>query len=173
MKSTKNTVRSVLNTLRHCDSGAVTIEFAFALTALTLLVVGVVNMGLAYSAQMSLSNAVRAGSQFALVRHPSLAPGADAQQAIVSMQDIRNAVVQSADFLAADPGAPDLTACVFYECPSAAPTPCGTTPGGTPACAEWQTFVSISLSRLYDFLIPFPVFGSGVTLSATHTVRLN
>lgn len=162
-----------LSHLATSNSGAVSIEFAFALPVLTLLVVGIINMGLAYSAQMSISNAVRAGSQFALVRHPSLDPNANLQQAVVSMQDIRNAVVESSEFLAADPGAPDLTVCVFYECPGDPPTACTTAPGGAPACAEWQTFVSINLSRLYDFLIPFPGFGSGITLRAAHIVRLN
>ena len=153
--------------------GSITIEFALVASVLSVLVVGVVNMGLAYSEQMSISNAVRAGSQFALVRHPSLDPGAGAQQAIVSMQDIRDAVVQSADFLVSDPGSPDLDVCVFYECPGLAPTPCTATPGSTPGCTEWQTFVTISVNHLYQFLIPFPGFGSSIPLAATHTVRLN
>jgi hypothetical protein len=165
--------REFLHRLRTDDAGSITIEFAFALSALTVLVVGIVNMGLAYSAQMNLSNAVRAGSQFALVRHPSLDPNANLQQAIVSMQDIRDAVVHSSNFLAADPGAPDLTVCVFYECPSLPPTACTASPGSAPGCSEWQTFVTINLSHLYQFLIPFPGFASGVTLSAGHTVRLN
>lgn len=159
--------------LQRNEAGAVTIEFAFAASMLIVLVVGIINMGLAYSEQMSISNSVRAGSQFALVRHPSLDPGAGSQQAIVSMQDIRDSVVQSADFLATDPGAPDLTVCVFYECPGNPPTTCTTVPGSAPACTEWQTFVTISLSRLYAFMIPFPGFGSGITLSAAHTIRLN
>ncbi|MEK9660332.1 MAG: hypothetical protein VW644_01105, partial [Alphaproteobacteria bacterium] len=118
---------------------------------------------------MAVSNAVRAGSQFALVRHPSLGPGANTQQAIVSMQDIRDSVVQTAGFLATDPGAPELIVCVFYECPGNPPTACTTTPGTSPGCAQWQTFVSISLSHAYDFLSPFPLFGNGITLSAAHT----
>ena len=170
---TGSRLRALLARLCRRDDGAVTIEFAFAVSALTLLVVGVINMGLAYSEQMKISNAVRAGSQFALVRHPSLDPDADASEAVVSMQDIRDAVVQSAEFLASDPGVPDLNVCVFYQCPGDPPTACTTTPGAAPACAEWQTFVTIDLTQLHDFLIPFPGFASGITLGAAHTIRLN
>lgn len=167
------TVARFVRRLRNDSSGGITIEFAFALSALTVLIVGIVNVGLAYSEQMNLSNAVRAGSQFALVRHPSLDPNANTQQAIVSMQDIRNAVVESAAFLATDPGSPDLTVCVFYQCPGDPPTTCTASPGSAPACTEWQTFVTVSLNRIYDFLIPMPGFGSGITLAAAHTIRLN
>lgn len=166
-------ISNLVQRFRDDRKGAITIEFALALPVLTILVVGIINMGLAYTEQMNVSNAVRAGSQFALVRHPSLDPNANTQQALVSIQDIRDAVVESAGFLAADPGSPDLTVCVFYQCPSAPPTTCTTSPSTAPSCTDWETFVEISLTHLYQFLIPFPGFNTGITLSAGHTIRLN
>lgn len=162
-----------LRRLRRCERGAIAIEFAFAVSALSLLVVGVINGGLAFIEQMTVSNAVRAGTQLALVRHPSLDPNAANDPSIVSLEDIRNAVVEAAPFLQADPGTSQLTVCVFYQCPGGTPTPCLAGAGTPPTCLDRQTLLTIVLDHPYNFLIPFPGFNAGLTLGSTHTIRMS
>lgn len=163
---------TLLRRLKRDERGAVIIEFALALSALTLLTVGVINAGLAFVEKMNVTNAVRAGSQLALVRHPSLDPAADTDPSVVSLNDIRDAVIESARFLDNDPGG-DLTVCIFYQCPGDPPTACVTTQGTLPSCADRLTLLTISLDHVYNFVIPMPGFTSGIDLSASHTVRLS
>ena len=54
--------------------GNIMVEFAFLASILAVMLMGVIDFGLAYAREMAMSNAVRAGTQFALVRRPSIGP---------------------------------------------------------------------------------------------------
>ena len=59
------------------ERGGMLVETAMGVSFLIALMIGVTDFGLAYARQMAMSNAVRSGSQLALVRHPSLDPSAN------------------------------------------------------------------------------------------------
>src|SRR3546814_2619523 len=54
----------------RCQRGSVTVEGALVAVLLGVLLLGVIDFGLAFRRQSELANAVRAGTQFALVRRP-------------------------------------------------------------------------------------------------------
>lgn len=176
MKNSSNSAKKFAGCLLSlCGrrEGSVTIEVALSLTVFFVVLLGLTDFGLAYSRQMEMDNAVRAGSQFALARRPSLGPGASSQVALTSLQTLRQAVLNSATFLPADPGSPALDVVAFCQCPDATPVTCAASGGGGLPCANRQTFVRFSMTLPYNLLFPYPAFGSSVTLQAANTVRLN
>jgi hypothetical protein len=140
---------------------------------LSLLLIGVVDFGLAYSQHMAMSNAVRAGTQFALVRHPSLGPSATTSEALSSLATIRAAVVDSADALVdMDPGPDQLDVSALCLCPDGSEVTCAPAPGTPPTCVA-QTFVRVRLTLPYSMMLRFPGVLETIDLSAEHSVRLN
>ena len=91
------------------------VEFAFYAAILSVMLIGVIDFGLAYAREMAMSNAVRAGTQFALARRPEIGPSADLTDALISLQDIRDSVVNASEFLDSDPGAGQLDVTVFLR----------------------------------------------------------
>ena len=96
--------------------GSLAVEFAFAASFMALLMMGVMDFGLAYSRQMTMHNAVRAGTQFALARRPALGPDVDDVDELISIQDIKDKVVEALPFVSTDPGEPSLIVQVLCKC---------------------------------------------------------
>lgn len=175
MKSAKirQARRPLWRRLSRSDDGSIPVEVGISCAVLLTMMLGVVDFGLAYSRQMAVANAVRAGAQFALVRHPALGPGADQSEALTSMQTIRNAVVDAAPFLDGDPGAEALAVGLACECSDGTAFSCPAGELVVPPCADWQASIVISLSVPHQLLASYPVVGDQVTVSAANRVRLN
>ncbi|WP_193368154.1 TadE/TadG family type IV pilus assembly protein [Pelagibius marinus] len=142
----------------------VTVEGAFVATILGLLLIGVIDFGLAYKRHAELENAVRAGTQYALVRRP--------QQG--DIDPIRDAVWATAPFYEGAPGTA-LDVEFYCECPDGTPSQCSA-PGGVALCSggfERSAFVRVRLSQDFDLLFAYPGVGTSVDLSAEGSVRLN
>lgn len=153
--------------------GAVAVEAALVMTALSLLLLGVIDFGLAYAQQMAMSNAVRAGTQFALVRHPSLGPEAAESEALSSLASIRAAVVDSAQaFVSGDPGPDRLEVRAVCLCPDGTEVTCTPAPGTPPVC-QVETHVRVALALPYALTLRFPGVLETITIRAQHSVRLN
>jgi hypothetical protein len=147
-----------------CRRGTVTIEGAFVATVLGVLLIGVIDFGLAYKRHAELENAVRAGTQYALVRRP--------QQGDVN--PIRDAVYETAPFVEGAPGT-GLDIEFYCECPDGSPSQCSA-PGGVALCSggvERYAFVRVRLSQDFDLLFAYPGVGTSVDLAAEGSVRLN
>lgn len=155
--------------LARARRGTVTVEVAMTMTVFSALLLGMVDFGLAYSRQMEMTNAVRAGAQYALVRPPSLAANADSIAGITSLTDVRNAALNAAYFLDADPGATALTASALCYCPDGTATAC--TSSGS--CTDRETYIEVNLTLPYELLFVYPGVGTSITLSARNTIRLN
>lgn len=166
-------IANILRRFGRERKGSITVEVALSMTIFISVLLGMTDFGLAYSRQMEMENAVRAGSQFALARRPSLGPAASSQTALTSLQTLRQAVLNSATFLPSDPGSPELDVIAFCQCPDSTPVTCAASGGGALPCANRQTFVSFSMALPFDLLFPYPGVGSSVTLQAAHIVRLN
>jgi len=153
--------------------GNIAVEFAFVAGILALLMMGVIDFGLAYAREMAMSNAVRAGTQFALARRPSIGPAAESTEALISLQNIRDAVVAAADFLDSDPGTSQLDIAVFCECDDGSTTACVSTATTPLSCTVRQAMLRVTLTLPYDFTLSLPGFGDQITLNAEHVIRLS
>ena len=161
-----------LKTFLRRRDGNIAVEFAFIAGILAVLMMGVIDFGLAYAREMAMSNAVRAGTQFALARRPSLGPAAESTAALVSLQNIRDAVVAAADFLDSDPGDSQLEVAVFCECDDGTTTACTSTATTPLTCTVRQALLRVTLTVPYDLALSIPGFDDQLTLSAEHIIRL-
>ena len=147
-----------------CRRGSVTVEGAFVATILGVMLLGVIDFGLAFRRQSELANAVRAGTQYAMVRRP--------QQGDVD--PIRDAVYQTAPFAEGTVGT-SLAVEFYCECPDGSPSQCSAA-GGVALCSggvERHAFLRVQLSESYDLMLVYPGVGTDIPLSAEATVRLN
>lgn len=147
-----------------CRRGSVTIEGAFVAIILGALLIGIIDFGLAYRRHAQLENAVRAGTQYAMVRRP--------QQGDVD--PIRDAVYETAPFAEGTPGT-GLEVEFYCECPDGAPAQCSA-PGGVALCTsgvDRYAFLRVRLSEDYGLIFAYPGVGTSVDLSAEGSVRLN
>jgi hypothetical protein len=131
---------------------------------LFVLLLGVLDFGLAFRRHSELENAVRAGTQYAMVRRP--------QQG--DTEPIRDAVYQTAPFSEGTPGT-GLEVEFYCECPDGAASQCSA-PGGVALCSggvERHSFVRVRLSQTYELMLAYPGVGTDVDLAAEGSVRLN
>lgn len=153
--------------------GIVSVETAIVGSVISILALGVLDFSMAYSRKSEMTNAVRAGVQFALVRRPSIGPSADEQESIISLETIRQAVIDSAGFLESDPGVEDLSVTVFCHCPNGQPVFCVSEPGIPLPCTERQTFLEITFKNNYTPIFDYPLIPETIPLETTNSVRLN
>lgn len=160
----KTSATPVLRRLLADQRGSITIEAVFGFIALLILLLGVIDFGLAYTQKMGIENAVKAGIQYSTVRKPIQG----------DLTAINNAVIMAAP--TPSPGPNVLTSSMFCECADGSSAACLST-GGTPLiCADGSTrrsFVKIALSQSYKLLFPYPALGNSISLSNSETVRLN
>jgi Flp pilus assembly protein TadG len=116
------------------ERGAAAVEFAIILPILLTLVMGIMEFGRAYNAQLSLTNAAREGVRVMAVSNNPLAAKAAAKNAAVSLNP---ALVDSN---------------ISFSQPSCAPT------------QQMTLTISYSLSTLTGFAGPFELTGKGVML---------
>ena len=153
--------------------GVLTFELAMIVAALATISIGIIDLSLAFSAKADMVNATRAGTQFALVRRPSLGPEATAEEALLSLSELRQVVVQSANYLESDPGATDLDISVFCECPDGTSVQCNSDPGVALSCTDSITLLTVSLNRAYSPVMNYPGLPETFNLQAANTIRLN
>lgn len=153
--------------------GLVSLETAVFASLFTVLAIGALDFSLAYTRQSEMSNAVRAGVQFALVRRPSIGPSADTQDSIISLQTIRQSVIDSSNYLTSDPGIEMLDAVIFCQCPDTQPVACVSDPGVPLPCDNRRTFLEITLRSDYTPIFSYPLVPDSIPLKATNSVRLN
>ncbi|RMD87817.1 MAG: pilus assembly protein [Alphaproteobacteria bacterium] len=163
-------LRSSVRRFRHARAGNVLVETALVATVLGVLAIGSIDFGLAYMRQSMIDNAVRAGMQFALARHPSMGEIVDG---VVTTQNVRDAVWKATDYLTADPGDPPLSVSFSCECPDGTAVACTSTAVSTLACSDRRTYLNIRLQNDYDLLFAYPGLGRTLALVGEGAVRLN
>jgi len=153
-------------------AGSVVVEFAFYAAMLTLMLIGVLDFGLAYAREMTMTNAVRAGTQFALARHPVVGPSADQSDALISVQQIRDAVVNATPFLSTDPGSTYLNVAVLCDCDDNTQVTCQSLQATPGACVVEAVYVQVELSYPYELTLTFPGMDPELTLETEHVIRI-
>jgi len=164
MRKARMMLAATMASMLQCRRGSVTVEGAMVAIVIGVLLIGVIDFGLAFRRQSELANAVRAGTQFAMVRRP--------QQG--DIDPIREAVYQTAPFAEGTPGT--ALAIDFYcECPDGSASQCSA-PGGVALCSggvERHSFLRVRLSETYELMLIYPGFGGDIDLASEGSVRLN
>lgn len=138
------------------QGGAAAIEFAILGAVLSLLVVGVSDLGLGFYSNMQVQNSAQAGAEYAAVHGFNSSAITSAVTSATSVTGI-----------SAAPAPQQFCACVSGT--SISTVTCGTicTNGMTAG-----TYVSVSAARTYSTLISYPGFSASYSQSATSTVRI-
>src|SRR5579859_4698490 len=130
--------------------GVSTVEFALATPFLIAVLTVLVDFGMGFYEKMQVGIAAQAGTQYALVH------GWDSQA-------IQNAVTNATTVagLAATP-APSKSC----GCPSGSTVTAADCSAGCPNGLSPGTYITVNAQALYTPLMPYPLFGSSVTLTA-------
>jgi Flp pilus assembly protein TadG len=153
-------IREKLQRMLRDIRGTSAVEFALVLPILVGMLVPTADLGLGFYAQMRVQNAAQAGAQYAIVHGWN--NGA-------SVAAIENAVT-SATALASIQASPVPTqACGCASGTSIAPIDCSST---CPSGATPGSYVTVKAQAPYTPLIPYPLIGNSITLTAQSTVRV-
>ncbi len=138
--------------------GVVSVELAFIAPILGFLIVGLVDFGETINRKTQLANAVRAGTQYALVRKPVQG----------DLTQITQAVVNTAP--PDQSGTRSITTTFYCECPDGTTISCDTTCAGE---EERRSYITIALQEDYRTIFTYPGLGNPIRLYSEATVRLN
>lgn len=155
---------------RRDEDGSVVVESAITIAILGTMMIGVIDYGLAFNRKMEVSNAVRSASQYAIVRRASQSAEADFEPALISINEVKNAVVNTADFITADNVDENVDVAIFCLCAgfaneencSALPTPC-----------DSSAFIRITVRHAHQLMFNYPGLPQTLNMADTHVVRLN
>jgi Flp pilus assembly protein TadG len=137
------------------DLGVSAIEFALVAPFLCTFILGVVDLGFGFQAQMAVTQAAQAGSYYAMLNGFN----ASAIQTVVGSSTGTSGITSPS--AAQTCGCPSGTAVATSTCNSTCPN--GQTAG---------TYVTISAQYLYTPILSYPGLPSPMTLSATSMVRI-
>ena len=150
-------IAALLRRLRRCERGVAAVEFGLTAPLLLIVLVPVVDLGIAFAMQQQLQNAAQAGAQYAATQ-PSL--NASAVAAIVTAATSLSGVIASP--------APSS----MYGCP----TGNGVAPAAKDStCADGvsaRLYAVVSAQVPYSPILPYPLLGGSRTLSAQSTIRI-
>ncbi len=156
---------SFLKQIRRNEDGSIATETALIMTVLSFMAVGVLDFGLAYTHNLQLANAARAGMQYAMVRKPIDGD----YSAIIS-------AVNTAAPTVDDGNARNITASMFCSCPDGTSINCTGTGGEDLTCPDGSlrgSYLQITIAEDYDMFMSYPGIDDTLALSESVTVRLN
>jgi len=142
--------------LARAERGNAAIEFALATPILLGLLVPVADLGIAFTQQIQVQQAAQAGAQYALLHGYSSSAISNAVTAATNLPGVSAAPAPSQSC-----GCPTGTAIASAACSSTCSN--GETAG---------TYVYVNAQSSYNPVLPYSVLGSGVTLTAQATVRV-
>lgn len=138
---------------RTDERGAVAVEFAFATPILLLLLSGAIDLGLALNQSSSLTNAARAGAQYAM-RFPSDSEG------------IAQVVAKAVNY---DSSTLTISSSLTCECADGTAVACTDTCGGTAP----KSYVTVNVSMPYSSPLPTGLMLGVLTVSGSAVFRAN
>ncbi|MCJ9428595.1 TadE/TadG family type IV pilus assembly protein [Kordiimonas marina] len=154
-----------LGTLGRNEKGSITVETALIMLVIIFMALGVLDYGLAYSRNLELANAVRAGMQYALVRKPV---DGDYSAIISAVNTAAPVVTAGSDR--------QVTANMFCACPDGSSIDCTGTNGQDLTCTDGSlrgAYLEIKLKETYAMLFAYPGLDKSLNLSERVVVRLN
>ena len=154
MQSLKRAYRHLAALLDACEGNAV-IEFSIAAPVLAVILVPLIDIGMAVYQQMQVQDAAQAGAQYAMAHG-------------WNSSSIQSAVMSATALSVSASPAPSKT-CGCPDGSSVSAATCGST------CSDGQkagTYVIVGAQATYTPLFPYPTMGNSVTLSAQTTARI-
>src|SRR6266568_5787277 len=142
--------------LARAERGNAAIELGLATPILLGLLVPVADRGIAFTQQIQVQQAAQAGAQYALLHGYSSSAISNAVTAATNLPGVSAAPAPSQSC-----GCPTGTAIAAAACSSTCSN--GETAG---------TYVYVNAQSSYNPVLPYSVLGSGVTLTAQATVRV-
>jgi Flp pilus assembly protein TadG len=142
--------------LVRAERGNAAIEFALATPILLGLLVPVADLGIAFTQQIQVQQAAQAGAQYALLHGWNSSSISSAVTAATNLPGVSAAPAPTQSC-----GCPTGTTIAAAACAS--------------ACANGETagtYVFVNAQSAYNPVLPYSVLGSGVTLTAQATVRI-
>ena len=149
--------RALWARLRGGDQGIAAIELALIAPVLALIIVAIVDFGMAYSRQMTLANGVRAGVQYAMVRRPVQGDTDAIAQTVADNSDVALANVTV------------TWVCTCSDTGSAAPT-CDV---GDCGGADVNHSLRIGVFEDYSLILSYPGMSNPINLGDQVLLRLN
>ncbi len=141
-------------------TGVSAVEFALVLPILIGMLIPLGDLGFGFYAQMRVQNAAAAGAQYAIMHGWNNGANVSAiEAAVTSATTLASVAALPAPVEAC--GCASGTSIAPIDCNAACPN--GNTPG---------SYVTVSAQSPYAPLIPYPIMGSSITLSAQSTVRI-
>lgn len=142
--------------LRRSEHGNAALEFALASPILLVLLVPMADLGIAFSEQIQVQQAAEAGAQYALLHGYDSSKISGAVTAATTLTSVSAAPAPSQSC-----GCPTGSAITAASC--------GSTCGDGEAAGS---YVFVNAQASYTPQLPYSVLGSGVTLTAQATVRV-
>jgi Flp pilus assembly protein TadG len=142
--------------LLRAPHGSVAIEFSIAAPVLVIIFIPLIDIGMGVYQQMQVQDAAQAGAQYAM------AHGWDSAA-------IQNAVTGATVLSSLTASPAPVKSCGCPDDASIATAACGS------ACADGRaagTYVTVNAQATYAPLLPYPMLGTSVTLSAQATARI-
>lgn len=168
--------------LKADESGTAIIESAFAMLFMSLLLLGFMDFGMAYTQKAALENAVRAGVQYVPVRRPiTELDGEGNDDLTVAITDVNtNEVVGAINaamplYTHTSGSRTDPTVTVKFICnddPDVEVDPGGCTDPDDDTLAVEEGWVIIQHQEPYTMLFPYPGLPQTVTLSVSARLRI-
>lgn len=152
--------------LMQCDKGTGLVEFAIALPLLAVLVLGIIETGRFAAFSVRISNAARAGAQFAQ---------SQGQRTAYDSTDIANAACADAGFPCAATARPNVmvvnatTYCLFSD--GSADASCALPAQGSGL--QRLTYEKVTASGQFTPLFNYPLFPNPMPISATTTMQVD
>jgi Flp pilus assembly protein TadG len=144
-----------LAALRDAREGNAVVEFSIAAPLLVIILVPLIDIGMAVYQKMEVQDAAQAGAQYAMVHG-------------WNSSSIQNAVTSATALSVSASPAPSKT-CGCPDGSSVNAATCGST------CSDGQKagiYVTVAAQATYTPLLPYPTMGPSVTLSAQTTARI-
>jgi len=155
----------MLSRLFKNTQGSIAVETAFLIAMIGTLSLGVLDFGLAYSRNLELANAARAGMQYALVRKP-----VDGDfSAIIAAVGVAGPTLHGDENR-------QITTSLYCECPDGSSSACTGADGENLACDDGNlraAYLDIVIAEDYSLFFDYPGLPRTLTLSESTTVRLN
>jgi hypothetical protein len=147
------------------EDGSIAVETALLMAVIGFMGLGVLDFGLAYTRNLELANAARAGMQYAMVRKPI----------DEDYSDIIDAVTAAAPTLKGGENR-EISTNLYCECPDGTPSECVSDTGDDLVCDDGNlrsSYLEITIAETYSLLFSYPGINSDLTLSESTTLRMN
>lgn len=157
-----------LRPLLRCNRGVAAVEFGLAAPVLLAVLIPVADLGIAFSSQQQLRQAVQAGAQYAASQPWNQNAPAAIANAVTAATALSGVSVSPAPYqLCGCPSGSGVTAATSGS--SIVPATCGST------CANGETagyYAVISAELPYAPVLPYSLLGSSTTLRAQSMIRI-